>query len=286
MKTFENNAQLAHAYANATHDSGKAHNMFFEGNVIYSYGYHYEIAHRVKTDTNEVVIFINDNGYSNSTAKHVNHVVNAIPEDVLMFRVPFVRPAEGYGTINKFKIEYLPAIIERMALNVKNFCHDQINARSNPNHFFSASRLYRDIIEICDLFNLNCPAEPENWNEAQNKATELNASAYDRKISAELKAMEKERENLNKWLNYDYNGQLYNVPVHLRVSKCGQFVETTKGAKVTISEAKILLARLKAGHDVKGYDLEGFKVIENTSDHVKIGCHVINWSVINQTFNG
>lgn len=286
MKTFENNAQLAHAYANCTHEAGKGNNMYFIENVMYSYGTHYEIAHRTHAINGQPVIFVNANGYSNSTAKHTNHVWQAIPDGVHAFKVPFVKAGENYGHCNYFKHENLPAIIERMALNVLNHCTDQINARSDYRHFLSASMLYSDIVEICNLFSIECPPRPENWNDAENKANILRATVKEREKIAEQKKIDKNRELLNKWLNNEYSGQLYDIPVHLRVSKCGNFVETTKGAKVTISEAKILLARLKAGHDVKGYNIEGFKVIENTSDHVKIGCHVINWSVINQTFNG
>lgn len=284
MKTFRNNAELAHAYANATHDSGKGNSMYFIGNVIYSYGPHYEIAHRTYGKNGTPVVFVNANGYSNATAKHTNHVWNAIPDGVHVFKVTFVKPYERYGHCNYFKIEHLPAIIERMALNVKNLCHDQINARSYFGHYATASSLYVDIMAICGLFGLECPPRPENWNEAEKKAEHLRATATERQKIADQKKIDKNRELLNKWLNYGYNGQLYDVPVHLRLSKCGEYIETTKGAKVTISQAMALLARLKAGHDVKGYDLEGFKVIENTPEYVKIGCHVINWNVINQTF--
>lgn len=285
MKTFRNNSELSHAYANATHESGKGHNMYYIQNVMYSYGTHYEIAHRTHAINGVPVVFVNGNGYSNSTAKHTNHVWNAIPDFIHAFKVPFVKPSEGYGHCNYFKVEHLPAIIERMALNVKNLCHDQINARSYFGHYAAASSLYVDIMAICGLFGLECPPRPENWIEAENKANLLRATVKEREKIAEQKKLDKNRELLNKWLNYGYNGQLYDVPVHLRLSKCAEYIETTNGAKVTISQAMALLARLKAGHDVKGYDLEGFKVIENTPEYVKIGCHVINWDVINQTFN-
>lgn len=284
MKTFESNAQLAHAYANCTHEAGKGNNMYFIENVMYSYGTHYEISHRTHAINGAPVIFVNANGYSTSTAKHTNHVWNAIPDGVHAFKIPYVKPSKSYGHCNYFKPENLPAIIERMALNVLNHCTDQINARSYFGHYAAASSLYVDIMAICGLFGLECPPRPENWNEAENKAEYLRATVKEREKIAEQKKLDKNRELLNKWLNNEYSGQLYDIPVHLRVSKCGNFVETTKGAKVTISQAMLLLARLKSGHDVKGYDIEGFKVIENTPDYVKIGCHVINWDAINKVF--
>jgi hypothetical protein len=284
MKKFKNNAELSHAYANCTHEAGKGHNMYFIDNVMYSYGTHYEIAHRTHAINGVPVIFVNENGYSSTTAKHTNHVWQAIPDRVHAFKVPFVKPSASYGHCNYFKPENLPAIIERMALNVRNHCTDQINARSYFGHYAAASSLYVDIMAICGLFDLECPPRPENWNEAENKANLLRATVKEREKIAEQKKLEKNRELLSKWMNNEYNGQLYDIPVHLRVSKCGQFIDTTKGARVTMDQAKVLLSRIKAGHDVKGYNLEGFTVIENTPEHIKIGCHLIKWDAINTIF--
>lgn len=284
MKTFRNNAELSHAYANVTHEAGKGHSMYFIDNVMYSYGTHYEVAHRTHAINGAPVIFVNANGYSNTTAKHTNHVWQAIPDGVHTFKVPFIQALTIYGKANYFRIDNLPAIIERMALNVRNYCTDQINARSYFGHYAAASSLYVDIMAICGLFGLECPPRPDNWNEAEKKAEYLRATVKEREKIAEQKKIDKNRELLNKWLNNEYSGQLYDIPVHLRVSKCGQFIETTKGARVTMDQAKVLLLRIKAGHDVKGYNIEGFTVIENTPEHVKIGCHVINWNAINKIF--
>ena len=57
-----------------------------------------------------------------------------------------------------------------------------------------------------------------------------------------------------------------------------------KGAKVGLESALRLLAKIQSNQDVKGEKIEGFTLIESTLDHVKIGCHVIAWPVINQVF--
>jgi hypothetical protein len=281
MKKFRNNAELAHAWANDTHDSGKGSNMYFLGDVIYSYGTHYQIARKVKTPNGQIVIFVNGNGYSNSTAKHTNHVWQALPDYAHTFKVPFVEGLDGYRTVNYFNLDYLPAIIIRMLIDVKNKCFDQINARSYFGHYAEASSKYVDIMHICSLFGIECPPRPENWNEAEKKAEHLRATVKEREKAAEQKKLEKNKELLNKWLNNNYNGQLYNIPVHLRISKDGTKVETTKGASVSVVNARLLLERLKRNDNIKGYDIEGFKVIENSPEAVKIGCHLIAWNVIN-----
>ncbi len=259
--------------------------MFFEGPVIYSYGHHYEIARFIDAPNGQKVCFINSNGYSNSTAKHTNHVSRAIPENITKFYVPFNLSGGYYQKDNSVSVEKLPAIIEKMALNCKNYCFDQIKARTNTSYFRQAASLYSNILEICLLFNLEAPAMPDNYIEAENKYNFLINTQTQRENIKAAKELEKNKELLNKWLNNEYNGQLYNIPVHLRISKDGQFIETTKGAKVDYAKGLELFNMLVNKENVNGHKINGFTLLENSSEAVTIGCHVINWPVINQFFN-
>lgn len=284
-KVFSSHASLSHAWANQTHEIGKAIAMFFDGPVIYSWGYHYEIARFIDAPNGEKVCFINSNGYSNSTAKHTNHVSRAIPKNIKKYYVPFVS-SYGYGKREQgININKLPAIIENMALNCKNYCFDQIKARTNTSYFRQAASLYSNILEICLIFNLQAPNMPDNYIEAENKYNFLINTQTQRENIKAAKELEKSKELLIKWLNHEYNGQLYNIPVHLRISNDGQFIETTKGAKVDYAKGLELFNRLINKENVNGYKINGFTLLENNSEALTIGCHVINWPVINQIFN-
>jgi len=70
------NRQLAQAFANGA-TSGKSGNMFIDGDTIYSYGYHFSIATRIHTG----LYLINKDRYSNTTARHISHVRQAISGD-------------------------------------------------------------------------------------------------------------------------------------------------------------------------------------------------------------
>ena len=284
-KVFSSHASLSHAWANQTHEIGKASAMFFEGPVIYSYGYHYEIARLIDAPNGQKVCFINSNGYSNSTAKHTNHVWGAIPKNIKIYNVPFVRSGGYYQKDNNISIDKLPTVIENMALICKNLCFDQIKARSSTVYFSQADTLYSNILEICILFNLDAPAMPDNYIDAENKFNFLvNTQIQRDNIKAE-KQLEKSKELLSKWLNHEFNGQLYNIPVHLRVSKDGKMIETTKGASVEYTRGVELFNKLVNKENVNGHKINGFTLLENSSEAVTIGCHVINWPVINQFFN-
>ena len=277
MKTrFTSNASLCHAWANQLQDNGRTENMFFEYGTIYSYGRHYIIGKQVIANNNERVVFINANGYSNTTAKQTNHVYNAIPDGIHVFKVPF-----KYN--DSFHVESLPSIIDIMIKEVSTLINKQLNAKSSFYYFNDACDKFEEIKLICKYFDLQLPEVDLNWIDAGTKAFHLRETQQQRETAKQQKELAKDYELLQKWLNYEYHGTLYNIPIHLRVSKDGKLIETTKGAKVSKIEALKLLSLLKNGSDVNGYKIDGFTVIENTNEAVKIGCHKISWDIINKT---
>ena len=277
-KVFSSNAQLSHAWANQLQSEGRGSSMFFYNDTIYSYGYHYQIARIIEAPTGQKVAFVNDNGYSNSTAKHTNHVWQAIPDYVPAFRVPFIG--------NKFEVDTLGEVVAKVMGNIEGLICEQLKARTDFRKFSEASRMYDDIKDICAFFNLPTPKKCDKWEEARKKSEQLRATQGEREEARKVKELEKSRELLGKWLNNEYNGTLYNIPVHLRLSKDRREIQTTQGASVPLSEGVRLLAKLRAGEDVKGYKIAGFSVIQSTPEAVKIGCHTINWPTINEFFAG
>ena len=59
----------------------------------------------------------------------------------------------------------------------------------------------------------------------------------------------------------------------------GNEVVTTGGARVPVKEAKILLARIRAGKDIKGFKI-GFYTVISINGTLKIGCHEFEKSEI------
>jgi hypothetical protein len=69
MKTvFTSNKELCHVFAQQVQDTGKTGNLFFNGNVLYSYGWHYPVVVLV---SDSIAIF-NGQGYSNTTNRHTS----------------------------------------------------------------------------------------------------------------------------------------------------------------------------------------------------------------------
>lgn len=92
------NYELAHVWAHDWARIGNGRNagdsFYFQQNTIYSYGPHFPIATIMPDHTHchggQVVMFTRE-GYSNTTAKHINHVSGAVSH-MLRFDVPNLNP--------------------------------------------------------------------------------------------------------------------------------------------------------------------------------------------------
>jgi len=158
MKKFRNQTAVAFAYANQTHESGQSYNLFFVADTAYSYGGHYEIAKRVETPNGKPLYFVNSNGYSNSTAKHTRHIVTKIDRENTLF-VPFPR--------NRFSIQELPLIIERLKIDTANAYREQIKARTNTGKYLKGDRLREYVATISNTLTLTRPYTEEEHRDLE-----------------------------------------------------------------------------------------------------------------------
>lgn len=67
------NKNVSKAFAQG--EQAKTKNLFIEGDVIYSYGYHFPLCLRLNNG-----FVINSDGYSQTTARHKGEIVRAISE--------------------------------------------------------------------------------------------------------------------------------------------------------------------------------------------------------------
>lgn len=286
MKNFRSNSQLAHAWANQTHESGQASNFFFIDGALYSYGMHYQVGQILSAPNGEKIALINKNGYSNSTAKHTNHALQAIPANMKSFLVPFCgindlsnRP---HCRKNEFKIESLPFIIAELVKESENIFNKQLKAISNGYLFATGNKFYLTAVCLSEIFGLAVPELPKNSEQARIKSEKLIEKQEKQQRENERKELEKQKNLLDKWLKNEYNQPLYSLPIHLRVN--GEFLETTKGARVNFKVAKHFFYIMKSGLNVVGQKIHNFTVLSNNSEFIEIGCHKISKETINNFF--
>ena len=136
-----NNRQLPHVWYNQEKQSGSASNMFFIGNVIYSYGTHFPIA----VIKNGLVLFTT-NSYSVSTSKHISLVHGAIPSGTKIIYCKY--PTEAASNSHSRNIESFKSALE----NVKK---DLERARKKDKHIYKLNMLNYNIHSYFKHFNLN-----------------------------------------------------------------------------------------------------------------------------------
>jgi hypothetical protein len=281
MKTvFQTIPDCIHVYFQFTQNHGRCGNVFFDGNTLYSYGRHFELAKLV-----DGTLFINTQSYSNSTSKHQNYCLRSINNDQIdkVVRLDF-----GRGVFDPYSISnyhYSRANYYRYASRSKGFKDlaqieyhfNQLQILENEGLFkIDLSRFEFDLNEALDLLKARRAKQA-----LINKVSEAKREA---KRARELELRKAtEGEKLAAWLKGETSATFYALDkVHLRVR--ANSIETTKGARVPLRDGLRLLEKIRAGVDVTGEKIASYQVTRVTLDHVQIGCHKIEFSTINELF--
>lgn len=273
--------EVAHYWANKVQAEGRAGNVFFHGDKIYSYGRHFVIARHLP----EGVVVFSERGYSPSTGQHQS----------------IVRQATGHLT---------PV-----------YCHDaDMDARSNMNYARMCIRnrltdatekprirqntrdgLRADALRIAERANAYLSALPldEQMYELPIDIASLETireqmDAIDRERAAQRTIAESERvrkaqEHASEWRAGGNHVSLSSLPPMLRLHPDGK-VETSWGAEIPVSHALHLwplLGRVrKSGVEWHSPPEKTFHMGVYTLNTIKpdgsiiVGCHDIAYSEI------
>lgn len=290
MKTVFSPSELPHVFARQSQSEGKTsgRNFFFEGNVIYSYGYHFPIA---KILNNGIVLFTN-RGYSNTTAKHISATRSALnhKEKIYVYNPNATVRDNLVEFSSDLKAEF--DIIE----NTRKRPHTRDAAKASVDHIIKTATAYCVAMDTTlekQLKMLGKSVIAKHLIAASLFKKAMDAG-YDhtkfltnlnKKLTAAQKKAHKERkikaqENLEKWLAGSYNTYHLDTsftPLMLRkrvIDEDNAIVETTMGASVSFKSAKVLYDMIKSGRDIKGHVIDNYTVI-GINGTLKVGCHEI-----------
>ena len=267
MKKVFNNTDCVHTFAQRTQNNGRTsnNNIFFEGDKIYSYGYHYELGRFLDDKT----ILINDEGYSPTTGKHISLLSGATSQykryyttevnihlvhDKIMYlkkKLSKARKPEMYiGQIYKLWNKFNEYINERKRNELRKY------------------KEYKEMLLLVDSLQEETSIEDlRQWAKEEEK-----------------KKREKQKKELTKSLAkfraYETNYFRIGGKDYLRLSKCAQFVETSQGVKIDIKEAKRYLKLLYMGVSMRGAKIGSYTTI-SFDKLLRIGCHNISKEEIN-----
>jgi len=287
MKTvFSNNWDVCHEFNLQQQNTGRAGNIFFERDTIYSYGRHYVLAQFINPKT----VVINNIGYSVSTSKHIS-IIRSATSDKKQILTENAEPSRVLSQLKqlsgKFKTSYK--------------CHryfNQINALYNS--FIHScdvlgGYLYLDnwtskysIKPLSDCIQLNEIKEIYSFinntenTERANKSLEKEITRQSRKQELDLK---RKLVNIDKFRSYTVD-HVFGLDFDLlRVSLCGNYVETTQRVKIPKSEAIRYFNLFKSKDLNNGEKIGQFTTLDVNEKYIKIGCHKIPVSEIIETGN-
>lgn len=276
-KIFSNHHEVCHKFNEQSQNEGRASRIFFEGDRIYSYGYHYLMGQFITPQ----IIVINNTGYSVSTSKHIGILSSATRDKTQIF-VMRAEPKRVAEQINEALAKLAHArkpqkyVGEILYLYeaFKNSCNllGGVLKENRFNGAYSVSPIDEPneyINQIEQIYKgLNTAEQAEQL--AQIKANDIRQ----RKERAEKLKAEK-AERIEKFYNYETNyisGLDYDL---LRVSKCGAFVETSQRVEIPMQEAQRYYKLLKSGANMRGEKIAQY-ITKSFDEALNIGCHKID----------
>jgi hypothetical protein len=296
-KVFSSHSELAHVFAQRNQTEGRANSMFFENDVIYSYGRHFELAKFIDYN-NKKYLFVNTYSYSNSTSKHQGHTIGAINKTIVdkIFYFDFKNKGYSYNTYYSFELnkESLKETILDLISKAKEQFEKQLRARENSYlntqglaYIEQAQSLLNEFYMILEGEEINLSNSiyelSELIEQSKNKAFQIEQTREQRNKERRAKEIEREAEFLSKWINKEYNYPLYNLPVHVRIN--GEELQTSHGAKVPLKEALIMFKGILEGKNYEGKKIGMFTVDKQHEDFIKIGCHTIYFNNVSSLLN-
>ena len=273
MKTVFTNSQLVHKFNEQSQLEGRSQNMFFEGNKIYSYGYHYLLGEFISPTQ----IIINDKGYSNTTLKHI-----ALLRDATRDKEQFFTTQIDLNLIHEtIKENYLKLPRARK----KEIYYNNISIAYN--NFKKSVEIFKGCFYYMPLDSCQDRLQKVEINKASKEQKEK--LKYIEKTFVELgspkqleqlkklsnKAKKEKQQRVKNFYQYKINGITGLSNDLLRVSICGQFVETTQRVKIDIKEALRYYNLLKRGDNMRGQRIAQYTTL-SYDNFLRIGCHKIN----------
>lgn len=271
--------EIGHVFAHQTAEHGRCNNnIFFNGDTIYSYGTHFPIAKHVTNKKKEKALLFTTRSYSNTTAKHIAVVRSACSH--LNFIYCFNPNSEHNENIESFHVM------------MKNQLNGLNKAKKPEKYIEPAKDTLNDLKKYCEFFSLKVPAKSiELIESAENGGYKEYLEKEAKRIEAQEKAAKKReqkkfQETLKNWRE-GKSDRLYSRFFdrdYLRYN--GKRIETSQGVEIPLEVGKKAFAFITSTISNGGcndceYKILGYRVGSVTKEMLRIGCHNIDISEIN-----
>lgn len=272
-----NNSQVAHLWANKSRERARGHNLYFDGDTIYSYGSHFPIARHISRGKQSAVLFTTKT-YSVSTSKHISYTHRAL--NGLSLPVFNVQDIRGNAESAVIKADYQSRVKAETETAARSRLHAEM-------YLERAQNLAQEANECAAFFGwkwrLDVPTlDPAFIAKVRERAKEETAKQRKAKEERERAAAIILAGKVSEWRAgkpvslWDYRGETL-----LRIN--GDKIETSRGAHIPVEHAPRLwkvIQRAKAGtpyqHNGHSEHAGEFKVDSiDTNGTLRAGCHTI-----------
>jgi hypothetical protein len=283
MKTvFNSHNEAAHIWASRSQASGRAGNVFFENDVIYSYGRHFPVA---KFGDDGVTVLFTNRGYSNSTGKHKSLIRGAIPCD---YRVIY---CDDPTRSHQHNLDVWARTVERLRADFAAKTHKMTRGNIAVEIF----KTCESAIEYCLAMRIGTPPWVNETNDEVTARDYVYELAKARDAKKEAARIEREKlaaidagDRIALWQageNVPQNGFQYCATV-LRLN--ADQIQTSRGAQIPVADAlKLwpLLVRVKqSGKTLEAglhqIQLGAYRFNSFDGATLIVGCHSIAWDQI------
>jgi hypothetical protein len=296
IKKVFDSKQLCHVWASETQSEGRnqSRSMFFADNVIYSYGRHYVLGVIHTNKRGEKLGLINSYKYSVTTSKHQSHAFSALLGRMPVLSVP--RPDDLASETNESYLTNAIANVLEQILNSRKYCNE-----------YTKERLVDNIKDLNTLLKFKGKKEFSLDAETMTVIDEILAEKIEQNKTRDAARSEKRKAQFAEYKRQqelkrqDYLSSVMLWPTFqntksipsqyfphdmIRVNKLTLEVETSRGARVPLSEAVKAFQDLESGQDVVGRKVGSFTIDEVTQDKIRVGCHELDRAQVRKILSG
>lgn len=256
------NSEVAHRFATGIGERCTGSNMFFEGNVIYSYGHHFPMA--VKWNG---YLLYNDSRYSVSTAKHQGYVLGACSHMDIV-HCATLKPWDTWGNrktdgfVKKnFELwnDEVDALVKKMAL-----------ARKPEVWLSKILEVVGKVERFCEVFGEKVPDGFYRFSDADEIER---AKAFAKEEMKEQRERERRRQAKQIELFHEFKTNWVSLPYQIvRYHEDKNRFETSKGVQIPYEIGKRFYESLRDGQ-LKVGDKVLYYSVRKVGDTIEIGCH-------------
>lgn len=273
MKKVFNNSELPHVWAHKRQAEGRASNQFFEGDLYFSYGWHYCVARHLP----DRYVAVNLDPFSKTTSRHMMAVLYAV-NHLKVIRVvdPECPPSKGR---TQARVDHL---LQQAAMAKP--------TGRRPSLLGQAKTILDDYNTFCDLLKepkSKLPpleADPETLAEIKRSIAHVRKQEAERRKQREAAIAESHAKQIDDWRKGLINHAPSGAATMLRVN--GDKIDTSHGAHIPVADAlrlwPVILRVMGGTKDYEvGMNLGGYQLTQiYKNGGIRVGCHDIPFAEI------